>query len=380
MHILVTTDIFPPEAGGPARYVPTIAEALARRGHTVQVLTYSPGEAGPEDGNHPFRVRRISVAQGRLLRLGEVCAALSQGLRWADLLYTNGLLIEAALVNAIYHRPSVAKVVGDIAWERARDKGWIDDEFEQFQRRRFGWRIELRRTLRNWALRQMRAVIVPSAYLKRIVTGWGVEASRLYVIYNAFEPVVGNDPPADIPLATPHRLITVCRLTAWKGVDGLIETIASLPDVGLVVVGDGPERENLEALVGQLGVGERVHFAGRVPGERVHAYLRACDLFVLNSRYEGLPHVVLEALAAGLPVVATDAGGTGEVIQDGVNGRLVSIGDMETFRQAVVQLLRSPNYRRKLATAGSQTLAQFSVEKMIAETAKILGAAAGDRI
>lgn len=369
MHILITTDIFPPEIGGPARYVPVIAEALVRRGHTVQVLTYSPGGPRPEDRGYPFRVRSISVAQGRLPRLGEVCAALSQGLRWANLLYANGLLIEAALVNVVYHRPAVAKVVGDIAWERARDKGWIDDEFEPFQKRRYGWRIELRRALRNWALRRMRAVIVPSAYLKHIVTDWGVEASRLHVIYNAFEPVVGNDSPAEIPLATPHRLITVCRLTAWKGVDGLIETIAPLPDIGLVVVGDGPERDNLKALARRLGVQQRVHFAGEVPREKVPAYMRACDLFVLNSRYEGLPHVVLEALAADLPVVATDAGGTGEVIQDGVNGRLVSVGDMQALREAIMKTLE-----RHIHVAVPEA---FEMGRMIEETIALLEATGG---
>lgn len=367
MRILITTDIFPPEAGGPATYVPLIAEALVGRGHSVQVFTYSQEQLESEDGRYPFRVRRISLGPGRLRRLGEAIVALSQGLHWANLLYANGLLVEAALVNTVYRRPVVAKVVGDMAWERARDRAWIADEFEAFQRKRYGWRIELRRTLRNWALRQARAVVVPSAFLGRIVAGWGIKAERVHVVYNAFEPADGDAPAVEIPLHTDHRLISVGRLVAWKGIDGLIETIASLPYVGLVVVGDGPERKNLEALARQLGVDQRVYFAGQIPRAEVPAYLRACDLFVLNSRYEGLPHTVLEALAAGLPVVATAVGGTPEILRDGENGRLITVGDTNELSDAIREVLEMPTSRFAFNLPE-----QFGHRRMIEETANLL--------
>lgn len=367
MRILITTDIFPPETGGPATYVPFIAEALVGRGHSVQVFTYSHEQLESEDGRYPFRVRRIFLGRGRLRRLARAGVALHQGLNWADLLYANGLLIEAVLVNTVYRRPVVAKVVGDMAWERARDKGWITDEFEEFQRKRYGRQIELRRGLRNWALRQARAVIVPSAYLKRIVAGWGIEAERVHVVYNAFEPAGGGAPAVEIPLNTHHRLISVGRLVAWKGVDGLIKTIVPLPDVGLVVVGDGPERKNLEALAWQLGVRERVYFAGQVPREAVPAYLQACDLFVLNSRYEGLPHVVLEALAAGRPVVATAAGGTPEILRDREYGRLVSVDNTNELTDAIREVLEMPVFQFAFRLPD-----KFGCRRMIEDTASLL--------
>lgn len=369
MRILITSDIFPPEAGGPSTYVPVIARELAERGHSVQVLTYSPVNSDVADATYPFEVERIVVGGPRLLRLLQAFIRIAANARRADTLYINGLLIETALVNCFLRKSAMAKVVGDIAWERARDKGWIGDEFEDFQQGRHGWRIELRRVLRNWALRQSRTVIVPSVYLKRIVTGWGVETDRVHVVYNPLEPTNGDVPTIEIPLATPHRLITVCRLATWKGVDGLIEMVASLHDVGLVVVGDGPERLNLESLAHRLGVNDRVYFAGQVPRERIPAYLRACDLFVLNSRYEGLPHVVLEALAAGLPVVATAVGGIPEVVRDGVNGRLVPMRDREALRKAIMETL---GYRPHTAVPEA-----FTRGKMIEETTALLEAAAG---
>jgi glycosyltransferase involved in cell wall biosynthesis len=91
-------------------------------------------------------------------------------------------------------------------------------------------------------------------------------------------------------------------------VNGLLEALTEVPELGLVVVGDGPERPRLERRARELGVSDRVYFAGQRSKKEALSLMAACDLFVLNSAYEGLPHVVLEAMALGLPVVATAVG------------------------------------------------------------------------
>jgi glycosyltransferase involved in cell wall biosynthesis len=368
MRLLITSDIFPPDAGGPASYVPLMAQELASRGHDVHVLTYSQVEQEAADASYPFEVERLVVKGSRALRLWRTALRLSTSARRADVMYVNGLLMESVPTTLLFRRPAVAKVVGDIAWERARDKGWTGDEFEEFQSRHYGWGVELRRKLRNWALRQMKAVIVPSAYLKRIVTGWGLPEDRIQVIYNAYEPAVGDLVSAELPLANLFRVVTVCRLTAWKGVDGLIGAIAALPDTGLLIVGDGPERASLEALARQLGISQRVHFAGQVPRQQVNGYLRACDLFVLNSRYEGLPHVVLEAMAVGLPVIAADAGGCNEVVNPGRTGLLVPPNDPAALKEAIQRLMYDPEERKRLVQQSEETLTRFSVRTMVEQT------------
>ena len=376
MRILITSDIFPPDAGGPASYVPLIAQELASRGHDVRVLTYSRVEQEATDAGYPFEVERLVIRGSRALRLVQTVLRIATNARQADVLYVNGLLMESVPVNLLLRKPAVAKVVGDIAWERARDKGWTSDEFEEFQSRRYGWGVELRRKLRNWALRQMKIVIVPSAYLKGIVTHWGLAADRIQVVYNAYDPATGDPIPTELPLPKAFRLVTVCRLTAWKGVDGLIRAIAALPDAGLLIVGDGPERANLEALCRELGVVERVHFAGQVPRQQISSYLRACDLFVLNSRYEGLPHVLLEAMAAGLPVIAADAGGCREVVSHGHNGLLVPPGDPAALQGAIQRLMGNPGERKRLVQQSEETLHRFSVHAMVEQTEAVLTAAA----
>jgi glycosyltransferase involved in cell wall biosynthesis len=100
--------------------------------------------------------------------------------------------------------------------------------------------------------------------------------------------------------------------------------------------------------------------------------MAAGDLFVLNSTYEGLPHVVLEAMSLGLPVVATAVGGTPELVQDGKNGRLIAPQDDDALHMVLTELLSTPLERQRLAVGAKQTLASFSVEAMVEATAGIL--------
>lgn len=346
MRILITSDIFPPDVGGPATYVPRIASELTKLGHQVTVVTYTLASQDADVDGYPFEVTRVSAAPPQVLRFPRTLRAIWQHAREADVIYANGLVTETALVNTILRRPLVAKVVGDMAWERCRDKGWISDDIDPFQSKRYSCKVELMRWRRNWSYRRMHSIIVPSEYLKHMLTvHWGLPEERVQVIYNSFEQVAATEgrnyqdrenTRTEIGLSTRYLLITVCRLTGWKGVDGLIRALPELdPEVGLVIVGDGPLYGELTALATQLGVSDRVRFLGTVPRERVASLLSACDVFVLNSTYEGLPHVVLEAVSAGLPVIATDAGGTSEVVHDLTNAQLVPVGDSATLAAAI---------------------------------------------
>jgi len=370
VRILIVTGIFPPDIGGPATYVPQIAEGLAQRGHAVTVVTLSD-RLDHEDGGYPFRVIRLPRRAFRPWRMGRTVLVLLRLGRRADVLFVNGLALESALANFVLRKPLVMKVVGDLAWERATGRGWTADDFEAFQRRRYGLRIELLKALRSWWTRRADRVIVPSRYLARWVAGWGVPAEKIVVIYNAVEPVDGVE-PLPVPLRTPVKAVTVGRLVPWKQVNGLLEALTEVPELGLMVVGDGPERPRLERRARELGVQDRVYFAGRRPKKEALGLMAACDLFVLNSAYEGLPHVVLEAMALGLPVVATAAGGTPEVVRDGETGVLVP-GRYATLGASLSALARDPALRRRLGRAARQWVGErLSAANMIRLTEETL--------
>ncbi len=373
MRILITSDIFPPDVGGPATYVPTIADQLAQLGHEVTVVTYSLLDSHPADSQYRFRLVRVSSAPPQWRRIPRTVRAIASSGRQVDVIYANGLATETVLANAVLCKPILAKVVGDLAWERSRDKGWITDDFETFQKERYSSQVEWMRWRRDFTYRRMHQIIVPSKYLADVLsTFWGLPAERIRVIYNSFEAPVSEASPIQIDLQVEHTIVTVCRLTGWKGVHGLIEILSDLPDTGLIVVGDGPQRDDLVAQAQELNVHERVRFVGTVPKGQVFAYLKACDVFVLNSSYEGLPHVLLEAMAAGLPVIATHVGGVPEVIDHQSNGLLIPPGDSKALKEALMRLRSDPIGTNEMVRKGSETLTRFGLHTMVQQTEAII--------
>jgi glycosyltransferase involved in cell wall biosynthesis len=168
--------------------------------------------------------------------------------------------------------------------------------------------------------------------------------------------------PADAPL-----IGTVGRLNEVKRQDVLIRAFARLRqqfvNAHLVLVGDGPARADLEALVAQSNLGAFVHFAGYQPSSG--PYLQAMDLFSMTSRSEGTPQAMLEASVIGVPVVASRVGGIPELVQDGRTGILFEFGDEAALAAAWAKLLTDREYARRLADAANQRVRQtFSVARM----------------
>jgi glycosyltransferase involved in cell wall biosynthesis len=365
----MTTGIFPPDIGGPATYVPGIGNELAQRGHKVTVVTLSD-TLDHDDRSYPFRVMRIRRPAFKPWRFVLTVAAILREGRHVQVLYVNGLYLEAVVANFLVRKPLVQKIVGDWAWERATNKGWVSESFEEFQKGRHGLKVELLKALRRFCTRRADALIVPSQYLARVVANWDRPEDKIIVIYNAVESV--SLIPSNIPLSTKTKLVTVGRLVALKQIDHLIRAIAECDDVGLVIVGDGPERERLNALVCDYGLTDRVYFAGQRNKNETLSLMAACDLFILNSTHEGFPHVVLEAMSLGLPVVATAVGGTQELVRDGENGVLITPHANGALSGVLSRLMSSAVEQQRLAAGAKDTGERFRPTAMVEQTEIVL--------
>ena len=126
-----------------------------------------------------------------------------------------------------------------------------------------------------------------------------------------------------------------------------------------------------------VGLGERAHFLGNVPYEKIPLLIRASNVFVLNSEYEGLSHTLLEVMNLGTPIVASNVCGNPEVIQDGVNGLLVDPRDSTTLRDAVRKLLADPALARRMTEAGLARRPEFTRERTFSEVESQLQRVAG---
>jgi len=165
------------------------------------------------------------------------------------------------------------------------------------------------------------------------------------------------------------------RLTSQKGFDLLLRAFASLAVArsgwSLTIIGDGPERANLERQIEALGLARRVRLVGLL--RNPHQVLRRAAAFVLPSRYEGMPTALLEAMACGLPCVSYDCPtGPREIIQDGINGLLVPPGDVVELAQALGRVMDNDDLRRRLGGQAANVVRDFAVDRIIAQWDKLV--------
>jgi glycosyltransferase involved in cell wall biosynthesis len=154
------------------------------------------------------------------------------------------------------------------------------------------------------------------------------------------------------------------RMTEIKCVDVLLRAFARVRgDAVLVLVGDGPLRPSLEALAAQLGIAHRCRFVGYA--DEVARFYAACDVIALSSANEGTPVTIIEALAAGVPVVSTDVGGVRDVVEDGRSGFLVPPGDVEELGRALDRLAGDPALRQELGGRGRDVIARYSIPRLV---------------
>jgi len=357
MNILVVSGMWPPDVGGPASHAPEVCEYLLAQGHRVEAVTMASrppaGEAYPvhwASRRTPLVVRHIAAT--RLIRR---LAARS------DVVYTTGIIGRSGLGAALAGTPTVVKLTSDPVFERSLRWGLFGHDLAAFQEAR-GLRIGILRRARDLVLERARRIVVPSEALTELVIAWGVPAEKITVLRN----------PVSVPDGLPGRdelrqrhgfegptLVFAGRLVPQKSIDVALEAIRQNPDVRLLLAGEGPYHDRLVRLAEELGVDERAPFLGPQPRRTVFELLRAADAALLPSSWENFPHMAVEALAVGTPVIATDAGGVTEIVRNESNGLLVPIRDPDALSAAIRRYLDDPELQKRLRAATVPSVAQF---------------------
>jgi glycosyltransferase involved in cell wall biosynthesis len=371
VRILITSPIFPPDLGGPSTYVPSLATELVERGHEVTVVAFC-SDAAP--CGWPFRVIAIPRRWMPLRYLHDFWEVLREAGRH-DLVYINEhLALHVALAARLRGKPSVIRAYVDGTWEISHRLGWHQDTITDYQLHDYDWRVALlRRLQRTWWGWTWR-IIVPSRFIQGLVEGHGVPPQKIALIHNAYHGPLSYEPtreacrtrrelPADRVV-----LLSICRLMIWKGVDGLIRALQRLPPSHhLYVAGDGDELDNWTRLAAGLGLADRVHFLGNVPHADLMGWIRAADVFLLNSSYEGLSHTLLEVMWLGLPAAVSAVGGNPELIEDRVTGRSFAFQEDEAIAGAVEDLLGDPATTRRYVERAREKVAAGFARKAIFE-------------
>jgi glycosyltransferase involved in cell wall biosynthesis len=361
MKALIVSGIWPPDVGGPASHAPEVAEFLRARGNEVRAVV----SADREPARAEYPVDWISRASP--VRHVRAVLKIAMLARRADVVYSTGMIGRTGVACLLARKPYVLKVAGDPAFERARRLHLTSSEVEAFQTELSPATLPLR-ILRNAIIRRAAHVVTPSAFLRELAIGWG--APEVTVLPNP-APDVPQTPPRDELRArfgmTGPTLVFAGRLAPQKSLDVGIEA-ARRAGVPLLIAGDGPERARLEAL-------GHAQFLGPLPRSGVLELFRAGDASLLSSSWENFPHSVVESLAAGTPLVATDVGGVGEVVRDGVNGLLVPPNDVDALAAAITRIFGEPGLLESLHADAVASVLQYSRDQVYGRLLDILVAA-----
>jgi len=356
--ITLTTGIFPPDIGGPASFIPTFAEFLVQNGIEVDVITLS--DKIQDYKNLTYKVIAISRKIKKPFRDILVVKEIIKSAKTSDLIFSNTLAFESAIASKISGKKLMQKIVGDLAWERANTTQRFKGSLDEYQKARLCLKSNLTNIYRNFAIKRSDFIITPSEYLKNIVKIWDYPTEKIEVIYNAALLQQSDK----IIKKQKYRIVSVARLIPHKGFEAILKTLRKLNfDFEYIVIGDGFLKISLENLSKELKIDTK--FIGNISKKEVADYLKNSDLFILNSSYEGMPHVVLEAMQNSCPVIASRVGGTPEVVKHNENGLLFKHNDIADLQKKIYSIKNDNILRDKLIKNAKLFTKEFAnVDKM----------------
>lgn len=362
MKLLIATPLYPPDLGGPATYAYLLERELPGRGIAVEVVKFGSVRHLPKLIRHVAYFLKVLKA----LRNSDAVLALDP--------VSVGL--PCLLAARFTRKPLYLKVGGDYAWEQGTQRFGISSSLDVFvHEHRVPLPVRTLRLIQALVATRARRIIAPSLYLKGIVATWGVPAERIVVVYNGVQKETEGFLPETLQSRSNPRIVTAGRLVPWKGIPGLIDAVVMVrnefPEVSLTIVGDGPDRVPLETYA-ETRLPNTVSFTGALSHADTLAVIKSADVFVLNSTYEGLSHLLIEAASLGVPVVATSVGGNPEVVTDGVSGLLVPPGDETALAGALKRMCKDTVLREQLRAGALESARTFTQEAMVIGTMKAL--------
>ena len=364
-RVMIVTYEYPPLGGGGGVIFRDFAEELSNR---IEVTVLTSGRTGlpPVEKHGALEIRRVPV----LMRTADATASLTSMLSFfPSSLYAGRRLLRERHYDLIH--TSFAVPSGPSGLLLAREfrlphvlsihGGDIYDPTKRLSPHRTPL---LKQTVR-WVLDGSDRVVAQSSdTVNRTRTFYGDrDIDRIPLAIRSIQLPLPNRRRLGIA-DTDKLLITIGRLVARKGLDQLLRVVSRLEKDNwqLVILGEGPEQEPLEAAARQLGIADRVLFKGFVSDEEKWQWLAVSDLYVSTTLHEGFGIVFLEAMECGLPVLAYDKGGQSDFVSERVGG-LVSVGDEDAFLQLLEQHLRDDTMRREKGKSARQLAREFYIDR-----------------
>lgn len=357
-HVVHVTPHYPPALGGVGKVVEWLAVNRKRQGLTVNVLTSREAQSDfPETADPDFvgRLHSYQVAHTKIIPalLGELLKLPRTSVIHLHL----GADFPPEVVYAAYRirgTPYIAHFHGDVG-----PSG------------RAGFRLRINKSLiLGPVLRAAAVVVVPTDdFGSTVSVRYGVDPARIAVIANGVDDSFIYT--GQRRLHTKPRLLFVGRLSVQKNLPLFLHALDGVSEqFETILVGAGELEGQLKRLAAELRL-RNVRFHGRADGAELRDLYRNADVFVLPSRWEGMPLVLLEALAMGLPIVATDITGNREVVVHGENGLLVPLGDPSALRQGLLSVTADPDRYHYMSEISQHLACKYSWAEVGAELERV---------
>ena len=341
-------------------HIPNLLSELGRLGWRIDVVSERGGLGQQEVLGH--RVTYLSTS-GRLIRFWRLARHLLKVRAKGGRLVFVRISKHAAMVSAILGRM--------MGW---RTLFWLSGTVEDFNRQASRWRATLG-YLYMWLLLRLvdRLVTGPETMVSYYRRTYGLPAGKVALLYNDVD-LTSVKAPATICESDQLRVLMVHRLSPVRETGryfpALVESLRQFASKGSVVtldvIGDGPERAELERMAADARDGLLVRFLGAVPNRELDDHYASASLFVMPSYREGFPRVILEAMARGLPIVATDAGGTRDLVGPLQDEFIIDRDSPKALGAAVVSLLGRPALRAALSSENVEQVKRFSTPAVAA--------------
>lgn len=365
--VLITTGIYPPDIGGPATYSKLLFDELPKRGIEAEVLSF--GEV-----RHLPKIIRHFVYFFKVLKRA----------KGVDVVYAQDPVsvgLPTMLANKFLRKRFFIRIAGDYAWEQGVQRFGVKDDLDTFSlKNNYGLSVKFFKKIQFCVAKRANQIIVPSHYFKGVIVNWGIQPEKIKVIYNGIEinesNLLAGRQESKVHKVESRVLLSVGRLVPWKGFRVLVEIMPDLlkeiPELKLVIVGDGPQKKELEYTIQELNLEDKVVLAGQLKREEVLEYMQKSNIFILNTSYEGFAHLLLEAANFMIPVITTNVGGNPELIENNEEGILIEPDNKEQIKGAVLKVLRDSEFREKIIQNAFKKSKQFSIQNTLDELEKLL--------
>ena len=392
MKILLVSGVYPPQIGGPSAQTQQIAQGLIERGIEVRVITYGHQRSSKVVNGIPITFIDNSPRRGLIDKIFLNAQVFYDLLRTINdfrptvvhmQTASSNLSIMTGIAAKFSRIPAMIKFSSDLVWSKINREKLIEvsnsNNANPIQK------------LSNLMMQLVQGFLfltydciwaTTPVYKERLIKKFLVSERKIFLLPNfidlqAFEKVAvsrqGRELKQQSRSSNSSRknivLLSICRLVPWKGIEVCLEALSYLLDlpVSLRIVGKGsPDYESsLRDLAERLNVIQRVEFVGVIPPSHIAEEYRTADIFILASYYEPFGIVLVEAMAAGIPIVATNVGGIPTVVEDTVSAKLVPSGDPLSLATAIRSLVTSEEKLHDMAISARLRSKQFDLKLVL---------------